>query len=161
MRGAIMFNRFSTLFTILSVTVMLGSAGCGGGPEIPRTVSVKGKVIYQDKPLAEALVGFVSKLDNKDVLPAHGTTNAEGEFTLSTYIDPQHEVSGATPGDFVVTVTKNEQQDMAKIMEEFKTNPAMEFKKLIPEKYTDGKLSPLSASVKSDGDNTFEFKLED
>ena len=112
-------------------------------------------------PLADALVGFVSKLDNKDVLPAHGTTNANGEFTLSTYIDPQHEVSGATPGEYVVTVTKNEQQDMEKIMEEFKTNPAMEFKKLVPEKYTDGKGSPLSATVKSDGENTFEFKLED
>ena len=156
-----MFDRFSAFFTILSVTMMLGSAGCGGGPDIPKTVTVKGKIIYQDQPLAEALVGFVSKLDNKDVFPAHGTTDANGEFTLSTYIDPQHEVSGATPGEYVVTVTKNEQQDMAKIMEEFKTNPAMEFKKLIPEKYTDGKASPLSATVTADGDNTFEFKLED
>ena len=156
-----MFDRFSALLTILSVTVMLGSAGCGGGPKIPQTISVKGTVIYQDKPLADALIGFVSKLDNKDVLPAHGTTNANGEFTLSTYIDPQHEVYGATPGEYVVTVTKNEQQDMAKMMEDFKTNPAPEFKKLVPEKYTDGKASPLAASVKADGDNTFEFKLEE
>lgn len=156
-----MFDRISALITILSVTMMLGSVGCGGGPEIPQTVTVKGKIIYQDKPVADAQVGFVSKLDNKDVLPAHGTTNANGEFTLSTYIDPQHEVSGATPGEYVVTVTKNEQQDMEKIMEEFKTNPAMEFKKLVPEKYTDGKASPLSATVKADGNNTFEFKLED
>lgn len=156
-----MFVRFSAFLSILSVTMMLGSVGCGGGPEIPQTVTVKGKVIYQDKPIADAQVGFVSKLDNKDVFPAHGTTNANGEFTLSTYIDPQHEVSGATPGEFAVTVTKNEQQDMAKIMEEFKTNPAMEFKKLVPEKYTDAKASPLSATVKADGDNTFEFKLED
>ncbi len=156
-----MFDRFSALLTILSVTVVLGSAGCGGGPKIPQTISVKGKVMYQDKPLADALVGFVSKLDNKDVFPAHGTTNENGEFTLSTYIDPQHEVSGATPGEFVVTVTKNEQPDMEKVMEEFKNNPAMEFKKLVPEKYTDGQASPLAASVKADGDNTFEFTLED
>ncbi|MBC7965368.1 MAG: hypothetical protein H7Z17_05515 [Fuerstia sp.] len=146
---------------LISLTVMLCSMGCGGGPEIPETVTVNGKVIYQDKPVADALVGFVSKLENKDVFPAHGTTNADGEFTLSTYIDPQHEVSGATPGEFAVTVTKNEQQDMTKIMEEFKNNPAMEFKKLVPEKYTDSKASPLSATVKKDGDNTFEFKLED
>jgi hypothetical protein len=156
-----MFGRYSALFAILSVTVMLCSAGCGGGPKIPKTVAVTGKVIYQDKPLTDALVGFVSKLDNKDVLSAKGTTNADGEFTLSTYIDPQHEVSGATPGEFVVTVTKNEQRDMTKIMEEFKQNPAMEFKKLVPEKYTDTKASPLSATVKSDGENAFEFKLED
>ena len=156
-----MRNRFSALLLIISVTWILTSMGCGGGPKVPQTVTVEGKVIYKDKPLADALVGFVSKLDTKDVFPAHGTTNASGEFTLSTYIDPEHEVSGATPGEYVVTVTKNEQQDMAKIMEEFKTNPAMEFKKLVPEKYTDAKSSPLNQTVKADGNNTFEFKLED
>jgi hypothetical protein len=156
-----MFDRFSGLFTILAITVLIGSAGCSGGPKIPQTVTVKGKVLYKDKPVDGAEVGFVSKLDNKDVFPAHGTTNAEGEFTLATYIDPQHEVSGATPGEFTVTVIKNEQQDMAKIMEEFKSNPAMEFKKAIPDKYTTAKGSPLSATVKADGDNNFEFKLED
>ncbi len=156
-----MFCRFSALLTLLSVSGMLASVGCGGGPKIPESVSVSGKVIYKDQPLADALVGFVSKLDNKDVLAARGTTNSNGEFTLSTYIDPQHEVSGATPGEFIVTVTKNEQQDMQKIMEEFKKNPAMQFKKLVPEKYSDGKNSPLTATVKADGENSFEFKLED
>ncbi|MBL8816272.1 MAG: hypothetical protein JNL58_09595 [Planctomyces sp.] len=156
-----MFCRFSAILTLLSACGMLASIGCGGGPRIPETVSVSGKVTYKDQPLADALVGFVSKLDNKDVLAARGTTNSNGEFTLSTYIDPQHEVSGATPGEFIVTVTKNEQQDMQKIMEEFKKNPAMQFKKLVPEKYSDGKNSPLTATVKADGENAFEFKLED
>lgn len=155
-----MLNRFSALLSCFCFCVIV-MPGCGGGPKIPETVTVSGKVLYKDKPLADALIGFVSKLDNKDILPAKGTTNAEGEFTLTTYIDPQHEVSGATPGQYVVTVTKNEQQDMQKIMEEFKKNPAMEFKKLIPEKYTSSKSSPLEATVKVDGENAFEFKLAD
>ena len=157
-----MFDRFSGLFFFLAVAVILESAGCsGGGPVIPQTASVKGKVLYQDKPLAQAQVGFVSKLDNKSVRPAGGTTNAAGEFTLTTYIDPEHEVSGATPGEYVVTVIKNEIMDNEKMMEEFKTNPAMTFKKLVPEKYIDAKTSPLTATVKAGTDNSFEFKLEE
>lgn len=156
-----MIGRCPVLLTVLSAIASLTIAGCGGGPRIPETVTVTGKISYKGQPVTEALVGFVSKLDNKDVLAARGTTDSDGEFSLTTYIDPQHEVSGATPGEFVVTVTKNEQQDMVKIMEEFKKNPAMQFKKLVPEKYTDGKSSPLKATVTTDGENRFEFVLED
>ena len=156
-----MFDRSSGFLFLFAVAVILETAGCSGGPKIPQTVTVKGSVVYQDKPLADAQIGFVSKLDNKDVFPANGRTNASGEFTLSTYIDPQHEVSGATPGDYVVTVIKNEEMDRAKMMEEFKANPSMTFKALVPEKYIDAKTSPLTATVTADGANTFEFKLED
>lgn len=156
-----MFDRFSGLFLVLAVAVILETAGCSGGPKIPQTVTVKGKVVYQDKPLAEAQVGFLSKLENKDVFPAYGTTNAAGEFTLSTYLDPEHEVSGATPGEYIVVVTKAEEKDITEVMKEFQTNPAMTIKDLVPGKYIDAKSTPLSAVVKADGDNTFEFKLED
>jgi hypothetical protein len=156
-------GRFRFLFAGPLALSML--VGCGaGGPKVPKTVAVSGKITYQDKPLAGAEIGFVSNLDNKDVLAARGVSNDSGEFTLSTYIDPQHEVSGATPGDFVVTVTKIEKMDQQKMMEQFSTgNPAMEgaFKKLVPPKYTDAKDSPLKASVTVGGANRFEFKLED
>jgi hypothetical protein len=156
-------GRFRILFAGPVVVSML--VGCGaGGPKVPKTVPVSGKITYSDKPLAGAEVGFVSKFDNKDVLAARGVTNDSGEFTLSTYIDPQHEVAGATPGDFVVTVTKIEKMDQQKMMEQFsKGNPSMEgaFKKLVPTKYTDAKDSPLTASVTVGGNNRFEFKLED
>src|SRR5690606_14902982 len=123
-------------------------------------VRVSGKVLYKGSPLADADVGFVSKLDNKDVLAAHGRTNADGQFTLATYIDPEHEVSGATPGEYVVTVHKVEMKDNEELMREFQKNPDMEFKPLIPVKYTEKATSPLEATVTRDGDNTFEFVLE-
>jgi hypothetical protein len=135
--------------------------GCSGGPKIPQTLAVSGKVTYQDKPLAGAEVGFVSSSDNKEVLAARGVTNDAGEFTLSTYIDPQHTVSGATPGEFAVTVSKSETMDEAKMMEQFKTNPNMEFKKLVPAQYTNPKETPLKATVAAGKPNQFEFKLED
>lgn len=150
--------RFVLLVLLFSIV------GCGGGPKIPRTVSVSGKIMYKDAPVAEAEVGFVSRLDNKDVLAARGVTDSSGEFTLSTYIDPQHEVSGATPGDFAVTVTKIEKMDQQAMMEQFsKGNPAMVgmFKPLVPAKYGDAKGSPLKATVAAGEKNRFEFKLED
>jgi hypothetical protein len=136
-------------------------AGCSRGPKMPKTHSVSGKVTYQDKPLEGAEVGFVSSLDNKDVLAARGITNAAGEFTLSTYIDPQHEVRGATAGDYAVTVSKTETMDPEKMREEFGKNPAMKFKKLVPAKYTNAKETPLKATVEAGKSNKFEFKLED
>jgi hypothetical protein len=155
-------GRFRFLFTGPIVLTIL--VGCSSGPKVPKTVSVSGKITYKDQPLAGAEVGFVSKFDNKDVLAARGVTNDSGEFTLSTYIDPQHEVGGATPGDFVVIVSKIEKMDQQKIMEQFSTsNPSMEglLKKLVPQKYTDAKDSPLTASVAVGASNRFEFKLED
>jgi len=156
-----MLGKRSWVLYLFVVAVIFDTAGCSRGPVIPKTVAVRGKVVYKDQPLADAEIGFVGKLDNKDVLAARGMTNAVGEFTLSTYIDPQHEVSGSTPGDYAVTVTKMEKKDMAQIMQEFKDNPAMTFEQLVPEKYTDAKATPLTATVSLDGENVFDFKLED
>lgn len=145
------------MVSALSVSVF----GCSGGPEIPVTHPVSGKVTYKEQPLADAEIAFVSKLDNKDVKSARGKTNASGEFTLTTYIDPQHEVSGATLGEYTVTVVKVDIPDADEVMKQFFENPAFVPKKLIPEKYSDAKMSPLTANVTKDGPNTFEFKLED
>lgn len=156
-----MNQRLPGLFVVTGLVSAIAVAGCSGGPKIPSTYTVKGTVTYKDQPLSGAEIGFVSKLDNKDVLPARGVTNEAGEFSLATYIDPQHEVSGATPGDYIVTVTKNEKMDDAELMKKFMENPAMEFKKLVPVKYTESTTSPLEATVKSDGENKFEFTLVD
>ena len=147
---------------IAVVGFALSASGCSSrGPNIPETFAVSGKVIYNGKPLADAEVGFTSKLDNKDVKPARGTTNKAGEFTLTTYIDSQHEVKGATPGEFVVTVQKPETKDSVELMKQFQENPAMVPKSLIPDKYVNVGESPLTATVTKGGTNSFEFKLTD
>ncbi len=157
-----MFTRSARLQILVAALLFTSTiTGCGDSVEVPKTVSATGKVTYKGQPLADAEVGFVSKLDNKDVKAARGVTDSNGEFSLTTYVDPQHEVSGATPGDYVVTVTKNEQIDPDEAMRMFQQNPMMEFKKLVPDKYTTKEASPLKASVTPDGENHFEFPLED
>lgn len=145
---------------LVSVVGLLSFGGCSRGPKIPQMHSVTGKVIYQDKPLEGAEVGFVSSLDNKDVLAARGITDAAGEFRLSTYIDPQHEVRGATAGEYVVTISKTETMDPEKMREMFAKTPNMQFKKLVPPKYTNPKETPLKATVEAGKSNQYEFKLE-
>jgi len=137
--------------------------GCSGpsAPPRPKAIPTSGKIVYQGQPLADAQVSFVSALDNKDVFPGRGVTNSSGEFTLTSYIDPQHEVSGVTPGDFVVIVTKTPKRTKDEVMGEFQKNPAMEFKSLVPKKYGDAKETPLKATVTPDGKNRFEFTLEE
>jgi hypothetical protein len=158
MRSLVSGRRPASLAGMIVLSII---AGCSGGPKIPQTVSVSGKITYQDKPLAGAEVGFISSTGGEDLLPARGVTNDAGEFTLTTYFDPQHELKGAIPGEFVVTVSKSETMDEEKMREQFATNPTMEFKKLVPAKYTNAKESPLKATVKAEGPNNFEFKLED
>jgi hypothetical protein len=147
---------------MLTSALSYGLTGCSDDVKIPEVVKVTGTVTYNDKPLADADVGFLSKLDNEDVKPAGGKTNTEGEFSLTTYVDPEHEVSGATPGEYKVVVTKNEQVDMEAARKQFTSGkPNMTFKKLVPVKYTAKDTSPLEATVTVDGDNKFEFKLAD
>jgi hypothetical protein len=150
--------------TLLAGAICLSLiVGCSGpsAPPRPKAVPTTGKIMYQGKPLADAQVSFVSALDNKDVFPGRGVTNSSGEFSLTSYIDPQHEVSGVTPGDFVVIVTKTPKRTKDEVMTEFQKNPAMEFKSQVPKKYSEAKETPLKATVKPDGVNKFEFTLED
>lgn len=156
-----MFSRFNSWFVLPTACLLTGILGCSDDVAVPTTVPVTGSLTYKGAPLAEAEVGFVSKLDNKDVLAARGFTNSEGQYELTTYIDPEHEVSGATPGEYVVIVQKTEHKDNDQVMKEFMANPAMTFKPLIPAKYTEKGSSPLKATVSVDGDNTFDFTLED
>lgn len=149
-----------TLASAAALAVTL-AVGCSSGPKIPTTTPVTGKVIYNDKPLAGAEVGFITGGDNKQVLPARGVTNDAGEFKLSTYIDAQNEVTGATPGEFTVVITKVETMDPEKMREEFANNPTMQLKQLVPAKYTSATETPLKAKVEAGKPNSFEFKLED
>lgn len=153
---------FSARDVVLLAGIMslIGVLGCSRG-NLPKTLQVSGKVTYQDKPLAGAEVSFVPAVDNKNVHPARGVTNDSGEYTLSTYVDPQNDLRGATEGDFKVTVSKTETMDQEKMREQFAANPAMEFKKLVPGKYTNPKETPLKATVDASKTNRFDFKLED
>jgi hypothetical protein len=81
--------------TILLATV----AGCGGKFT---PVPVNGVVTLNGTPVEGATVSFYAVGDEKDGRPAHGTTNKDGEFRLSTLGNED----GALPRRYKVVVTK-------------------------------------------------------
>lgn len=163
---------------------LLLALGCSKGPKTP-TVPVSGTIKYKGVPVAQATVGFISKVpvEGKNQHPARGVTDDQGHYSLSTYINP-NEYPGVPPGDYAVTVSKREavgevnyedlyKKQAASIPKEGSANmqqaaqaletqqQQLQPKSLIPEKYEDAKQNLLSATVKPEGAQTFDFDLTD
>ena len=141
--------------------VCVALSGCSGR-DLPDTVPVSGKVLFKGEPLADAEVGFIPRQEGDDIHPAQGRTDETGYFTLRSYFGPEDEIDGATPGEYIVTVQKRDVPgDPAEMAKMFQKKPGMVPKSLIPEKYGTSAKSNLEATVTKDGDNSFEFTLEE
>ena len=119
--------------------------GCEQGP---RVVPVAGKVLYNGKPLEFGTVTFQPRSGQ----PAVGEIQRDGTFQLSTF----REHDGAVVGTHKVRIACYESQ----------RNPAakrpgeqMLGKLLIPMKYTLFDQSGLTAEVREDENQPFEFEL--
>jgi hypothetical protein len=128
-------------------------AGCDGGRG---TTSVSGTVLYNNQPVDGASVSLLPKSESADAKPARGTTDASGNFTVTTYFGPDDQPAGALPGEYRVTITKIDEPQG--VFDPLKDPPP---KSHLPAKYGTPQASRLSATVTAAGPNHFEFKLED
>ena len=166
------------------LTPLIVGLGCSKGPTAPTTVPVSGTIKYNGQPVAQATVTFQQKIAEVERRqhPAHGTTDDQGHYTLTTFVNPK-DFKGAVPGDYAVTISKMEsaavkewdareayKQLEAKQPKEGTANAAQGMKAVqqasqpksaIPTKYNDPKTSDLSATVKPSGEQTFDFDLTD
>ena len=124
--------------------------GCGGSDR-PATVQVKGVVLYNGQPLEGADVVFTPGTGR----PATGRTNAQGEFTLTTF-EPG---DGALTGEHVVTIGKSESPAQAGEIDRHAPTPVS--KALLPAKYSDARVTELKATVTAAGPNEPKFELKD
>ena len=85
---------------LLFAVVALLPCGCGG----PAMAPVKGRVMFNGKPVKEAAITFApipkSDADKEPGKPATGFTDEEGYYELSTY----KPLDGALVGEHKVTV---------------------------------------------------------
>ena len=132
---------------VLLALIILLSSGCGdSGPEL---APVSGTVLLDGKPVEGASVTFMPAAGGR---PATGTTNASGEFQLTTF----KEQDGALVGDHSVTITL-----VKRLYWEGMTTDQEKVKWLIPKRYGRVETSELHATVPCPEDRvTFELKSE-
>ena len=113
--------------------------GCGSS-----VVSVPGEVVLDGRPVEKATVMLLPR--SKGGLPARGTSDANGQFTLVT----EKVGEGVMPGEYDVTVTRVEVSGLP-------TGPSrpvtggsvVRTKWIVPEKYSNPKTAGISVEVKS------------
>lgn len=152
---------FQRILAFACSIILSSTLGCSSGSTLPQTVAVTGEVLYQGKPADGAEVAFNTSAPGAK--PARGKTDAQGKFTLKTYVDPQHDLDGAIPGEYEVTVTKLELPPpmTAEDMSKMGSKPMPLPKDLLPAKYSTAAKTDLKASVKAGDKNDFKFELKD
>ena len=142
------------------------ACGCGDSSEPPVPLyPVSGKVTRKGKPVVDADVTFFNETANRS---AFGRTGEDGEFQMTTFTAND----GAVEGPSVVTVTKMELSAAPTTVAPLEstayippganqsTDPVKP-KSSLPEKYGSPTTSGLTADVKPEGPNRFEFDLKD
>jgi hypothetical protein len=137
----------SSIAMFLTAGLVLCVTGCGG-PSLPKTIAVSGKVTYKSKPLDGAAVGFIATKGPS----ASAVTDANGAYKLTTYKNGD----GAVPGEYAVTITKVIDPNPGA---SYLDPNSAKLKSLIPEKYGEIKTSGFTAKVEK-GKQEFIFNLD-
>lgn len=147
--------------TALSMTLAAALAGCGGDRgDRPDTHPVSGVIKFKGTPVEGANVTF-APVNASDGAAAFGVTGTDGRYELTTF----ESGDGAVAGDYQVTVKKIDQPAAAQEESDDRTpdtgrRPAAP-KNLLPAKYAAAATSGLTAGVTEDGENTFDFDLQE
>ncbi|MBA2117683.1 hypothetical protein [Bremerella alba] len=118
--------------------------GCSGNSDYPATAPVKGVLLYEGKPLANASISLIPDSGR----PASGTTNVDGKFELMTFAPGD----GAIPGEHRVLVQKYAQPS---------GDLYSATKSEIPMRYSEIKSTPLRQKVLAKDNPELRIELED
>ncbi|MBA4064413.1 MAG: hypothetical protein C0501_12015 [Isosphaera sp.] len=123
--------------------VLLGALGCGREPDRLPVYPAGGKVVFDNKPVAGAVV-ILCPTDPAALRDRHptATTGPDGTFRLSTY----YARDGAPAGEYKVCVSKE------RTVRNKDGDPEGTGKNLLPERYATPGATSLAARV-GPGDN--------
>jgi hypothetical protein len=135
------------IISVLGAVAAAPIAGCGGGDELPRQ-EVSGSVQFEGKPLKSGMIQF--QPDSADATTAGGASVVDGRYLVARS-------EGLVPGKYkvMITSTSPSPEPARSAMPGDPFPPARE---PIPSKYNSN--TGLSAEVKKDGPNTFDFDLK-
>src|SRR5581483_6347614 len=139
-------------FRVPLVLALLACVSCGGGKTY---YPVQGSVLVNGKP-AEGVTVIFSMIDDPDPEPARPTagTQADGSFTLGTYLTKERVVKpGAPAGRYVVTCVWLPP-------EATKVGAGQAVPDKLQGRYVDPKASPLRAEIPEHAVELQPFQLE-
>lgn len=143
---------------------LIGICGCfGGSSSRPKLIPVSGSVKVKGVPAPNITVTFFA-VGSAPRNPT-GTTDAEGNFKLTSYDTDD----GAVAGDYVVTLAatkataskKPEEMTAQDMIDMSKAGKTTHDEGTIPLKYADPKTSELKRSVVAGDSNVFNFDIKD
>ncbi len=133
----------------LALLSLIALAGCANGRV--KTYPVTGQVLYNGQPLKGVDVAFHPTDPKNDVgYPPHATTDADGKFTLTTFLKND----GAPAGEFRVAVA------FAVEAVEEGSDQSKKLSFQVPTKYQRAETSGLTVTVKPEPNTLDPIKLE-
>ena len=139
--------RYSVCVLLACTLAPLVFAGCGGS-STPKTYPVTGVVTFQGRPLPDAVVMFFAEGGRS----ATGATNAQGEFTLTTFVPGDGALSGPKKVALGEPAVEPKEGDYS-VPE---PKPPR-----FPVRYTDPNQSGLQFEVKPGEENKFTIELKE
>lgn len=144
----------------LPAAVLLVS-GCGG-ETIPEAQPVTGVVTLEGAPVEGADVVLVPS--DQNTKSAGAMTDAQGNFSVKTYWDREHQLDGALRGEYGITITKMEKPDVPANM---KPEEVMALysnsgppKSLLPKRYSTPSTSGFKVSVGDSPPDPLQLELK-
>ena len=127
--------------------------GCGGNPNLPKLMPVRGTVTLDGKPLPSAMLSFIPVGSTRGT-GAGGLTDQNGKYELVA----RHGGKGAAIGNYRVTVIKWAADGSTFPAEPNIAPLSSPTRQGLPAKHTTVDGTVLTATV-HDGDNTIDFPL--
>lgn len=143
----------------IATTAVAFIAGCGS--DQVEVFPVTGTVSYLGSPMkGGGSISFVPTGGQQGKAPG-GVINEDGTFTLATYGDND----GAMPGEYRVVVMQSTYDEPA-ITQDGEAPAGEPVEKVPPEAripliYSDPANSPLTATIRSDGETVLDLQLEE
>jgi len=132
--------------------------GCSSTPTNKPVFPTHGRLMYEGKPMGKATIIFTPVNEADRDLQSHALTDADGYFTLSSYVN----ADGAPAGEYIVAINwpgPPGRKGKAKPPEDGadpEEDTAVDYLK---NKYWPANVSKLRATVKAEPDNEINFTL--
>ncbi|WDI41062.1 hypothetical protein [Bremerella sp. P1] len=152
----------STALPVFTMPFLL-LAGCSKA-SLTESYPVTGEVIYNGNPVEGATVALIPS--GSIGRSGSGTSDASGQFSITTYVSPQHQAKGAIPGDYFVTVSKLEVRSIDETgLDPQEAEAAFSKlgppKNLLPKKYANPNRSGIKVKVTDNPPEHLRIELKD